>query len=163
MEKNEKLNSNNNQEEEENEIILPEEIKKLIKFIPEEKKKEAIKIITSFTVQSASSFSGPLPPPTLLDEYSKVVKNGAERIMKMAESQSGHRIELEKHTIKEELRQSSNGQKYGFILGFIGLLLAFCLAMFGHDTVAGIFGTTTIIGLVTVFVIGRKKQQKDEE
>lgn len=32
--------------------------------------------------------------------------------------------------------------------------------MSGHETIAGIFGTTTVIGLVTVFVIGKRIQQK---
>jgi hypothetical protein len=43
------------------------------------------------------------------------------------------------------------------------MLVAFALAYIGHDTVAGIFGTTTIVGLVTVFVIGKRKQSKDIE
>ena len=81
--------------------------------------------------------------------------------MKMAENQSGHRIELEKLAIKEELKQSSRGQLFGFILALIGMGIAFGMAYLGKDTVAGIFGTTTIIGLVTVFVIG-KKEQKNE-
>lgn len=81
--------------------------------------------------------------------------------MKMAETQSGHRIELEKHVLKEELRQSSNGQKFGFLLAILGIISALVLALLGHDAVAGIFGTTTIVGLVTVFVIGKKKQTKE--
>jgi len=83
--------------------------------------------------------------------------------MKMAENQSSHRIDLEKHAIKEELRQSKNGQIFGFILAILGMLIAFGLAYLRHDTVAGIFGTTTIVGLVTIFVIGKRKQSKDFE
>ena len=79
----------------------------------------------------------------------------------MAEKQSNHRLNLEDHAIKEELRQSGRGQIFGFILGLIGLGLAATLALFGHETIAGIFGTTTILGLVTVFVIGKKTQDKD--
>jgi len=79
----------------------------------------------------------------------------------MAENQSSHRIELEKHAIKEELRQSKNGQIFGFILAIIGMIIAFFLAYLGHEIVAGIFGTTTIVGLVTVFVIGKKRQDKE--
>ena len=70
-------------------------------------------------------------------------------------------MELESHAIQEELRQSGRGQVFGFILGIVGLALATALALSGHETIAGIFGTTTILGLVTVFVIGKKSQQKD--
>ncbi len=141
---------------------LPNDLEKLIEYIPDDKKEEALKTITSLTVQKAS-FSGPLPPPSILSEYDSTLENGAERIMKMAEHQSNHRIELEKHAIKEELRQSGRGQIYGFILALIGMAIAFGLAYLGHDTVAGIFGTTTIVGLVTVFVLGRQQQNKESE
>ncbi len=140
---------------------LSNELNELIKFVPQEKKEEAVKIISSLTIKAASSFSGPLPPPSVLKEYNNVLENGAERIMKMAEMQSSHRIDLEKLAIGEELKQSRNGQVYGFILAIIGMGIALAMAVLEHETVAGIFGTTTIIGLVTVFVLGKKRQNKE--
>ncbi len=142
---------------------LSEEIEKIIKFVPEDKKEEALKFITSLSIQTSSAFRGPLPPPSILADYNDIINNGAERIMKMAENQSGHRIELEKHAIKEELKQSRRGQVFGFILAVFGIIAAFVLAYLDHDTVAGIFGTTTIVGLVTIFVIGKKRQSKEQE
>ncbi|MFW5895383.1 MAG: DUF2335 domain-containing protein [archaeon] len=142
---------------------LPKELKEIIQYIPDDKKDEALKVITAQSIEHSTSFSGPLPPPSILDEYNNVLDNGAERIMKMAENQSNHRIEMEKHAIKEELRQSKTGQNFGFILAIIGMIIAFLLAYLGHDTVAGIFGTTTIVGLVTIFVIGKKRQDKELE
>ena len=75
----------------------------------------------------------------------------------MAENQSKHRMALEDHAVKEELKQSRNGQWFGFFLALIGMAAAVWLATKGHETVAGIFATTLILGLVTVFVVGRKK------
>ena len=109
-----------------------------------------------------SSFAGPMPPPEISKGYNDIIPNGAERILGMAEDQSRHRIAMEKTTITEELRQSSNGQKYGLTLGLLGILATVFIAYTGHDTVAGIFGTTTIVGLVGVFVIGKyTNQDKD--
>lgn len=105
---------------------------------------------------------GPLPPPEILKGYNQVVENGAERIVARAEKQSEHRMQLENHAIKEELKQSGRGQIFGFILGVLGLLLATLLAILGHELIAGIFGTTTIVGLVTVFVVGKKTQSKED-
>ncbi len=115
------------------------------------------------SIRKASSFSGPIPPPELLDGYNEVVKDGAERIVAMAEKQSNYRMQLEDHAIREELKQSRLGQIFGFILGIVGLVLAAILAILDHETIAGIFGTTTILGLVTVFVLGKKAQKKDLE
>ncbi len=62
--------------------------------IPEDKKQKIKAAFVSITYQRASTFSGPLPPPSILGEYSSVVQNGAERIMKMTENQSAHRIAI---------------------------------------------------------------------
>ena len=71
----------------------PADIEKLINLIPKDKKKDAEEIISSISITQAL-FSGPLPPPSILSEYNNIIKNGAERMMKMTENQSGHRIEL---------------------------------------------------------------------
>lgn len=123
---------------------LSNDLENLIKFIPPEKQKEASKIITSISVKEASSFSGPLPPPSILSGYNDVIENGAERLMKMAEKQSTHRIDREKHVVREELKQSKTGQIFGFVLVIVGMGIALILALYGHDTLAGIFDTTTI-------------------
>lgn len=146
-----------------NEEKLSKDLEDIIQYVPDEKKEEVLRIITAKSIKTASTFSGPLPPPSILGEYNEIISNGAERIMKMAENQSSHRIEIEKHAIKEEINQSRNGQVFGFILAILGMLIAFGLAFLGHDTVAGIFGTTTIVGLVTIFVIGKRKQNTDSE
>ena len=51
--------------------------------------------LTTTRVSQSVSFQGPIPPPQLLEQYSKVIPNGAERIMAMAESQLQHRQSLE--------------------------------------------------------------------
>ncbi len=145
------------------EIIISEELKPILADldIPKEKREKIIRAILGISIRKDSSFSGPIPPPEILKGYNAVVKDGGERIVSMAEKQSNHRMQLEDHAIKEELKQSRLGQVFGFILGLVGFGLATTLAMFGHEAIAGIFGTTTIIGLVTVFVLGKRAQQKD--
>lgn len=147
------------------EISLPEDFKTILTDpeIPNHKKEKIIKALIGVTIREASSFSGPIPPPEILRGYNEIVSNGAERIMAMAEKQSNHRMQLEDLVIREELRQSRVGQIFGFILGIVGLGLATLLAILGHEVIAGIFGTTIILGLVTVFVLGKKAQNKDLE
>jgi type IV secretory pathway TrbD component len=45
----------------------------------------------------------------------------------------------------------------GFLIGIIGLGVSAYLAMHGHDWVAGVIGGSTVLGLVSVFVIGQVK------
>jgi len=110
-----------------------------------------------------TTFQGPLPHPDILKGYNEVVPNGAERIFALAEKQTEHRMSLERKVIDEEIRLSLRGQNFGFILGLTGLTLSALLAFLGHEVVAGIFASTTIIGLVTVFVVGKKLSLKDDD
>lgn len=80
----------------------------------------------------------------------------------MAELQTKHRINLESTIINEKIKQIKLGQKFGFAISLVGLGLATYLSILGHDTVAGIFATSTIVGLVVVFVIGKKSQKEDK-
>lgn len=165
MEKKQSNKSTKAKEPEENQQgvgELPEELEKALQEIPEEIREKVLQAFLGISIQKFSSFSGPLPPPALLNEYSDIVENGAERIFQMTEKQSNHRMQLENHALREELDQSRRGQNFGFILGLVGLILATILAIMGHEVVAGIFGTTTIVGLVTVFVIGKRAQIKED-
>jgi len=139
---------------------VPEQLKLILADaeIPENKKRTIIKL---FVGSVRESFVGPIPPPKILKAYDQAVRDGSERIVAMAEKQLNHRIQLEDYAIKEELKQSRVGQIFGFVLGLVGLLSASILALLGHETTAGIFGTTTIVGLVTVFVLGGKSSPKD--
>jgi uncharacterized membrane protein len=150
-------------EHKEENSTIPEELQPILSdpAISKENKQVIVNAFLGVTVRKASAFSGPIPPPEILKGYNEIVKDGAERIIVMAEKQSAHRIQLENYAIREELRQSRLGQIFGFALGLIGMGLAAVLAIFGHETIAGIFATTTIIGLVTVFVLGKRIQQKD--
>jgi uncharacterized membrane protein len=72
-------------------------------------------------VQFAARFSGPIPPPETLQKYDQVLPGLAERIMKQAESQTAHRIDIEKKVIQSDVINSRLGLIFGFILGLIGI------------------------------------------
>jgi len=147
----------------ERKYISPEEFEELIKDVPEDKRliiKEMFysKLIsTSHTI----SHSGPLPSPQTLEGYEKIVPTSANRLIVMAEKQSNHRMNIEKEVITGQLSQSKLGQIFGFIIAVFALSLSFILSLYGHITVAGIIGGATVVGLVTVFVIGKRSQSED--
>lgn len=89
-------------------------------------------------------FKGPLPPPRMLAEYDRLIPKGAERLMALVEMQVVHR-----HNI------ARNGQWMGFGLAVFFGIIGLALAIKGMPWVAGIVFTTTIVGLISVFVLGR--------
>ncbi len=104
--------------------------------------------------------AGPLPAPEVLSHYNEIIENGAERIMAMAEQQSLHRIEMEKSVINHQNKISARGQAYGLIVALFGLAGSITLVLKGHDISGSVLGGSTLLGLVSVFVIGQSKHKK---
>ncbi len=100
-------------------------------------------------VHQAESFSGPLPPPSLLVQYDKLVKNGAERIFQHAEREQLHRHEIEtRESLQKELlvknsaelnaevlRRYKAGQYVGFAIVILSLFFAFVGLLMRADSV----------------------------
>ena len=109
------------------------------------------------------SFSGPLPPPAMLAEYDKVLPGGAERLVKMAESQIAHRQDIERTVIRSNARAQVLGQVFAFILSFC-VICGGLFLIYQGESIEGI-GTvlTTLAALAGVFVYGRRQQRKERE
>ena len=58
----------------------------------------------SRSVARVETFQGPIPPPSVLEAYEKILPGAAERILKMAENQSTHRQEIEKIVVRSGAR-----------------------------------------------------------
>lgn len=100
--------------------------------------------------------SGPLPTVRDLEGYNRVIENGAERIMKMAELNQRHRIYCEKKECDTECTLLSTGQIGGFILAVALTGVGTYLAAIGQSVVAGIIFTTTVLGVASTFVLRQK-------
>lgn len=79
----------------------------------------------------------------------------------MVESQSSHRQLIEKEVITSQNRQSESGQLFAFILAILLIAVGTGAFLLGQTAVASIIFGTTVVGLVTVFVLGRRSQQRD--
>lgn len=135
----------------------------IFKGVSEKKKIEILKIFSATYVMASVEqkyHRGPLPSPDKLKEYAQVIPNGAERIMAMAEKEQEHRMKIENYAIPEQIKIAKRGQTYGLIIGLASVLIAGTCIMFGHEWPGAIFGATGIVGLVSVFVIGRTKSDE---
>ena len=129
---------------------------------PSDKKRgKILSIISSQLTATFKSYVGPIPSPENLKQYNDLLPGTAERLISMAERQSAHRIELEKKVISRQLEESTRGQYFGLIVALCFLAASYSLGMNGHDGLAGVLGGTTLVSLVAVFVIGKKKQRED--
>lgn len=143
------------------EDVVREVAPEALNQIPEDKKELLASLVIKKTTHVHSVRSGPLPEPSELAVYNQIIPNGADRIMKMAEAQTAHRIEIEKTVIFSQKNQAFRGQVFGLIVGLGGLSLATFAAMNGHDWFGGAIGSGTLVSLVYVFVQSREKQEEE--
>ena len=46
---------------------------------------------------------------------------------------------------------------FGLAIGITALVISYFLALAGHDWVAGVVGGTTVLGLVSTFILGKRR------
>ena len=110
---------------------------------------------------AAAHFSGPLPPPEILQKYNEILPGAADRIIRMAEDQSRHRQNLERTVIASNSFVQKLGPVLGFVIAMTAITGGIWLAANGKSRA----GLTSIIGalaaLVGVFVYGKRTQERE--
>jgi uncharacterized membrane protein len=141
------------------EEILRDKAPEVLNKVPPQGVQKLAKIAVSQTIIR----QGPLPDPRELAAYNQIIPNGADRIMKMAEAQSAHRIQIESLVIGEQQKQSSRGQLFGLIIGLAGLGLGSYVGVSGQPWLGGIIAGGTVVSLVYAFVRGKQSQEESLE
>lgn len=96
-----------------------------------------------------------------MEDYGRIIPDGANRLMSLLEKQTNHRIAMEERIVSGNVSVAKTGQVIAAGLSiFFGLVTTF-LGYVGHDVLAGSIGVTTIIGLAVVFVLGKEPGKRD--
>src|ERR1019366_753650 len=143
------------------EEIIREHAPEVLNSIPQKNRPKLSQVTVEFYKEEVSVRSGPLPAPEELAAYNQVITGGADRIMKMAEQQSAHRISLESTVVNSQQKQSFCGQIFGLIIGLAGLGVATFAAVHDQPWFGSIIGGSTLVSLVSVFVYARRGQKAD--
>lgn len=105
-------------------------------------------------------FSGPIPHPEILNGYNEIVPGAAERILILAEEDAKHQREIERDALNFAAEEIKRGQWFGLTIGVLAFVASILALALGSEKAAIALGGTTVVGLVTVFVVGRVKQPK---
>jgi len=106
-----------------------------------------VSVHQSERVIQSESFSGPLPPPTLLKQYDEIVPGAAKIILEKFDKQTTHRIEIEKAVIRIGNIKEILGLLLGFIIAMTAILGGIYSALQGKPW----FGTgVTLIGVAMI-------------
>ncbi|MEJ2763521.1 DUF2335 domain-containing protein [Photobacterium sp. MCCC 1A19761] len=145
------------------------EIEGLLKRLPEEMLVNALvqreqngqlkregKVFSQVVQRVAQHYSGPIPPPKMLNEYESVHPGFAERIVSMAEKEQEHRHTVEKESVRGAITKDSRGQHYALIVSLVMIVACTFLISIGHEVAGSIFGGASLLGLAYAFLTGRK-------
>lgn len=132
-----------------------QQLEAALEQLPVERQRAIVQV-----VQSELSHSGPLPPPQQLREYDHVLPGLAERIVRLTEVEQEHRHSIVTTAVRRDARLKERGQALGMVA--LILMLAFCiyLAATGSPEVAGGVAGGLILGVVGIFVTGRRADSK---
>lgn len=106
-------------------------------------------------------WSAPLPPPDVLAKYNEAFPGCAERILVMAEQQSAHRQQIEARVINGNIYSQKVGLWLGFVLAFIVIFSGAWLVYEGRIAWGAGFIGVPLIGLVSIFVFGKRDQNRE--
>jgi uncharacterized membrane protein len=123
---------------------------------------EAVEVATKRAAVTATriamQYSGPLPPPNMLAQYEKILPGMAERMMQQFEGQTAHRHGIENKLLDKDYGLKTRGQFLGIFALFMLLVIIGMMVWFEHPTQAAWLGAATLVGVVSVFVIGKKSE-----
>ncbi len=125
---------------------------------------------TTVALQQQVSYSGPLPPPHVLAEYDAVFSGLAETIINTMQAEGNHRREIESRALEADISMGNRqfdearlGQIFGFLIGVVSIISGSVIAVMGAKWAGGFIGGSGVVGLVSVFIYGRKKPQETDE
>ena len=108
-----------------------------------------------------TAYSGPLPPPEILEKYKEIYPDAPAIIFDTFKKQSEHRMSLEKKVINAGSLNSTLGIIFGFIISLIvtigGIFLLYNkIDLPGYTTL--IFGLGSLVG---IFIYGKKSNKAE--
>lgn len=117
---------------------------------------------TSLTL-SHHETDAPLLPMAQIERLVELLPDKVDWVFEQAAAEGEFRRKETKRVNTLVAVERLGSMLSGLIIGCVALGVAAYLAMNGHDAVAGVIGGTTVVGLVSAFVIGQRKgaiQQK---
>lgn len=79
----------------------------------------------------SQTWSGPLPPPAALENFSRIIPDGANRIMIMVEQEQKHRIDHENKALNAAISDAKLGKWIGGSIAVLSIFGAIYTAYIG--------------------------------
>ena len=109
-------------------------------------------------IAQMEQWSGPLPPPAVLEKFNQVVPGSAARILKMAEKEQQHRVNYEREGLNATTGEAKRGQYLGAAISGAAIIGAVISALMGAPSAVPIaLVSIPVLGMVRAIVRPRNK------
>lgn len=121
-------------------------------------------------ISARVEFTGPIPLPETLEQYNRILPSAADRIISMAEREQEHRHKMQEKLVdsqvldkKQERTEKRLEQVFGLTIGVVTIIAGSATVVLNSsiagEVAGGLIGSSGVIGLVSVFVLGRREQK----
>lgn len=107
--------------------------------------------------------SGPYLDPMLAERFERIEQGLGVALVRQGIEQTEHRMRMELQMLRSDNLRSWAGLIAGFAVALSFLAASVYLTINGHDTVGGILGGTTVLGLVGAFIRGQSASRSERE
>lgn len=114
----------------------------------------------SSVIRESYSYRGPIPDPAMLEKYEQIHPGAIKWILNASEEERKHRHKMEEFATKNHFGDIGRGQWFAFLTVALTMAVAAYLAHLEQGWPAGILGSVGLLGLVYVFVQGRKDSKE---
>jgi uncharacterized membrane protein len=122
---------------------------------------ERLHQVRAAAVSTQTTFAGPFPPPEMLQKYNEISPGFSECLIADWKEQARHRREIEGLVIRTRVKNERYGQFFAFFLAVVISAGSMILIYFDKQ-IAGLTGLIAMItSLVSVFIYGRRRQEKE--
>lgn len=135
--------------------------------LPAQLNPEGAPRVGTAVLQQRFQFTGPLPPPGILEQYEKLCPGITTRLVDAAYAEGQHRQGLENKTLdanieamRRQFAEARLGQIFAFAIAVTFVLVGAYVTLEGHPWPGTILGGVGLGGIVTAFIVGRDKRQQ---
>lgn len=111
----------------------------------------------------SASWRAPIPPPDMLRQYDDVVPGSAERILRVWEEQSDHRIQVERIFAIGDSKRAYLGIACAFTLSLLMIAIAAYAVALGNPWAGVAVIGADIAALAGVFIYGTNSRRRERE
>jgi len=108
-------------------------------------------------------YTGPFPPPVILEQLEKLYPGSAKLIIDNAMTQSGHRRKLESIVVQSGSRDSLLGVIFAFIIAMTLTIGSFVCILNDKEAVGLTIGAIGLSSIVGTFIYGTNQNRKERE